>query len=124
MGTRACRNFRSGAAVVRFVGTRAHPHLVGTLASGERALSISPGSVYCPCFVSVVSSPSGFEIFVYYLSGWPLRTYTARPRGACVASRVYPVCLRTYGFTVNSVVRISPPPPGRAISFIPVTVCD
>ena len=91
MGTRACRNFRNGAAVVRFVGTRAHPHLVATL--WERALSISPGSVYSPCFVSVVSSPSGFEIFVYYLSGWPLRTYTARPRGACVASRA--PCLRT-----------------------------
>ena len=90
MGTRACRNFRNGPAVVRFVGSGRIRISLGLwrLALGNALHLSAPGSVYCPCFVSVVSSPSGFEIFVYYLSGWPLRTYTARPRGACVASRV------------------------------------
>lgn len=50
MGTRACRNFRNGPAVVRFVGTRAHPHLVGTLASGERAPSIRAWICVLPMF--------------------------------------------------------------------------
>ena len=115
MGTRACRNFRNGPAVVRFVGSGRIRISLGLwrLALGNALHLSAPGSVYCPCFVSVVSSPSGFEIFVYYLSGWPLRTYTARPRGACAVCGVARVF--TIAHHKNSVYS----PPGRAISFYP-----
>ena len=120
MGTRACRNFRSGAAVVRFVGTRAHPHLVGTLASGsgERAPSIRAWICVLPMFCKC----SEFSKWIRDLCVLPERLASAHVYRETAGGVCGVAC--TLFAHINSVVRISPPPPGRAISFIPVTVCD
>ena len=69
MGMRARRTSRNGAAVVRF------RHAGAPLNSGNHAgalyRSSGPDSCLFPMFCKcVVSSPSGFEIFVYYLRGF------------------------------------------------------
>ena len=92
MGTRACRNFRNGPAVVRFVGTRAHPHLVGTLASGERAPSIRAWICVLPMFCKC----SEFSKWIRDLCVLPERlasahVYRETAGGVCGVA-VYPVC--------------------------------
>ena len=104
MGTRACRNFRSGAAVVRFVGTRAHPHLVGTLASGERAPSIRAWICVLPMFCKC----SEFSKWIRDLCVLPERlasahVYRETAGGVCgvactLFAHINSVCVKPYVF--------------------------
>ena len=106
MGTRACRNFRSGAAVVRFVGTRAHPHLVGTLASGsgERAPSIRAWICVLPMFCKCRE----FSKWIRDLCVLPERLASAhvyRETAGGVSAEWRRACLRTHK---NSLCVFSP----------------
>ena len=67
MGMRARRTSRNDAAVVRFRHAGAP---LSSAALGMRVRSIAricSFPMFCKC---VVSSPSGLEIFVYYLTGF------------------------------------------------------